>query len=56
MKVAKARKSTHGKGKGSKAIRSAGKKIASVSSVAREEPDKEWEIDVSEKLVCVLDS
>ena len=44
MKVAKARKSTHGKGKVSKTIRSAGKKIL---TPAREDANKEWEIDVS---------
>ena len=44
MKVAKARKSTHGKGKVSKTIRSAGKKIL---TSAKEDPNQEWEIDVS---------
>jgi hypothetical protein len=42
MKAPKARKSTHGKGKVSKTIRSAGKKIL---TPAREGANKEWEID-----------
>ena len=45
-KIAKAKKSTHSKGKGTKVLRTAGKQPPSIAKTVRENPHQQWEIDV----------
>ena len=48
VKVAKAKKSTHSKGKGTKVLRQpGGKNIPIVAKQVKENPHQQWEIDVS---------
>merc|ERR1712242_300055 len=44
-KIAKAKKSTHSKGKGTKVLRTAGKQPPSIAKTVRENPHQQWEID-----------
>ena len=54
-KIAKAKKSTHSKGKGTKVLRAAGKQPPSIAKTVRENPHQQWEIDVSFFTFCNFD-
>ena len=54
VKVAKAKKSTHSKGKNTKILRQSGKQIPVVAKQVKENPHQQWEIDVSSILIILV--